>query len=129
MVCGIPRNRRTISGIRPNVTWPSAYWHADVAHVAHVNRVRIRKLRIICVFRIILHPSVEVLIVLDGDMEVPVLPRRLHRIDVRRRLGAPCRVSIYLILDIVVRRLDREKRLGELRPDLRRPVIYALEKR
>jgi hypothetical protein len=91
--------------------------------------VRIRKLGVICVFRVILHATVEVLIVLYGDMEEPVLPGSLHCIDVGRRLRASRRIAVYLILDIVVRGLDRDKRFGELCSDFRRPVIDALKKR
>jgi hypothetical protein len=58
-------------------------------------------------------------------VQEPILPRGLNRVDVRWWLGSSRRVTVYLILDIVVRRLDRDKRLSELRPDLRRPVIDA----
>jgi hypothetical protein len=76
-------------------------------------------------FRVVLHPSVEVRMMLHGNVQEPVLPSSLDRINVRRGFGPAGRVAVYLILDIVVRRLDRDKRLSELRPDLRRPVIDA----
>jgi hypothetical protein len=118
MVYGFAWSRTAIGGIGAHVA-RSADRDGHVANVVERHDLRILEMRVIGMLHVVTDAAIDGRIVLNRHMQIPVLPGHLHALDRRRGLRSTRRVSVYLRLHVIVRRLEILQCLKETSAELR----------